>query len=308
MKKAVASQPSISAASQKERKRRLQFSLKLLLFLAVVIAFIFYREWIYRDFGIPDSLVRAITFYVIANIIISFARLSLVAIYIRRRKGTSDFRNNFIIGINQIANILSFLSLVISLFLLFEINLREFFTSISIIAAAIAILFKDYITNIINGLILMFSEDFSVDDYVQIDNNRGKIVDITLLNVQLLSEEDDVVYIPNNHMLTANIINYSRQNQKKFSLEFTLPPEDINEGLNEMEQSLIESLKKHWEQIRENSMQLRVLSINPGSVLIRFSLILNRQNPRIEQEIRRTINGHIIRYIKQQHAEKSLKS
>jgi small-conductance mechanosensitive channel len=308
MKNAVSQQPTISAASRKERQRRLQFVLKLFLFLIVVVAYYLYPRWVKNDFGLPQSMVNALFFYVSSNIVISFVRLSLVAIYLRRRKRLSDFRNNFIIGINQIASILSFLTLVISVFLVFQINLREFFTSISIIAAAIAILFKDYITNMINGLILMFSEDLSVDDYVQIDQNRGKITDITLLNVHLLTEDDDLVYIPNNHMLTANIINYTRQNQRKVSLEFSLQPEQITEGLNVMEHYLAGTLKPYEADIRPDSMHMRVISINPHSVTIRFHLMLNRQNSRIEREIRRTLNWHIISYINQRHAEKALKS
>lgn len=257
-----------------------------------------------QDIGIPEDLIRAVTVYVTAHILISFVRLSLVTIYLRRQNQQSGFRDNFIIGINQIANLITYIALAIAFMVFVGIDMKEFFTSISIIAAAIAILFKDYITNMINGLILMFSNQISIDDHIKIGDHIGKIVDITLLNVHLLSEDDDLIYIANTTILTGNIVNLTKNNQKKIILEFTLHPDQI-EGLNELERHLCDSLENQKEHIKSDSMQLRVVTINSNNVTIKFQLILNKQSRKMEREIRRHLNWQIIHFIKESRQEET---
>src|SRR5699024_4638319 len=139
------------------------------------------------DYGISSHIIDAVLFYITAHMVLSFARLVLVYLYIKKSGRPHEFKDNFILGISQIANILSFVAFVIALFLLFNINARDFFTSISIVAAAIAIISKDYVSNMINGMIIMFSDQLSLEDYVKIGTHKGKIVNITLLNTHLLN-------------------------------------------------------------------------------------------------------------------------
>lgn len=283
-------------AGKQETTRRLKFIIKLGFFLLIIGIQMFYPSLL-QEINIPGyHLIRAVTVYITAHIIVSFVRLSLVAIYLRRQHQQSGFRDNFIIGINQIANLLTYVALAISFMVFVGINLKEFFTSISIIAAAIAILFKDYITNMINGLILMFSNQISIDDHIKIGDHIGKIVDITLLNVHMLSEDDDLIYIANTTILTGNIVNLTKNNQKKIILEFTLQADQIN-GLNELERYLCDSLEQYEEHIRKESKQMRVVHIHSNEVTIKFQLVLVRQNRKLEREIRRHINWQIIHFI-----------
>jgi hypothetical protein len=101
-----------------------------------------------------------------------------------------------------------------------RVNLREFFTSISILGAAIAIVAKDYFSNAINGMILMFNNQISIGDHIQIGAHKGKITHISLLNLQIVNEEDDLIYIPNTNVLILDIINYTKAESLKVSVEF----------------------------------------------------------------------------------------
>lgn len=297
----------IDKASQKEKRRRLEFLVKLILFIGVVVWRVYYEDFLENEYHIPRNLINAIVFYISAHIVISFTRLMLVAIYLRRHHRQAGFRNNFVIGINQIASLLSFVVMVISLFFLFSINPKEFFTSISIIAAAIAILFKDYINNMINGLILMFSDHLSIEDYVGIGDYRGRIIDITLMNVHLLTDDDDVIYIANSTILNSSIVNHTKRNQRKIIIDFSVQPNQL-EGLNELEQYLQQSLKEWKNQLLADSAQLRVVSITTTTVNIKFQLILQRPSRRLEKEIRRHLNWQIISYINESKRSESLSS
>jgi hypothetical protein len=98
--------------------------------------------------------------------------------------------------------------LALAVFLsLFNLHLKDLITSLSVAAAAVAIVFKDYISNVINGMVLAFSNRLLIDDYVKIGHHRGRITDITLGSVQLLTDEDEVVFLPNTILFTHEIVN-----------------------------------------------------------------------------------------------------
>ena len=141
-------------------------------------------------------------------LIVALYSLKTTALFVYRRRNHIKGKDNFTIGINTIYYIFIIILMIILAMALLRVNLREFFTSISILAAAIAILAKDYISNAINGMILMFNNQISIGDRIQIGGHKGKITHISLLNLQIINEEDDLIYIPNTNVLSQDIINY----------------------------------------------------------------------------------------------------
>ncbi|MCU0440754.1 MAG: mechanosensitive ion channel family protein, partial [Raineya sp.] len=72
-----------------------------------------------------------------------------------------------------------------------------------------------YVTNMINGLIIMFSDRLSLGDHIKVLDQEGKILDITLINIIIQNEDNDMVLIPNSVIFTSLIVNQSKQNIKK---------------------------------------------------------------------------------------------
>lgn len=283
------------SVQQKEGKKRIVFFLKLLFFLSIIYLQVIYPG-ITTDYGISSNIIDAALFYITAHMVISFSRLFLVFLYMRKSGRSDEFKDNFILGISQIANILSFITLVFAIFMLFNINAREFFTSISIAAAAIAIISKDYISNMINGMIIMFSDQLSLEDYIKIGGHKGKIVNISLLNIHLLNDDDDLVYVPNNTVLSSDIINYTKRNIKKITIEFELNQTHIKEYANLSEQFLT-VLNAHQKQVKEGSPVLKVVSIHKDAINFKYQFLLTKRNREVEKGIRRKINDIIIETI-----------
>ena len=105
-------------------------------------------------------------------LIVALYSLKTTALFVYRRRNHIKGKDNFTIGINTIYYIFIIILMIILAMALLRVNLREFFTSISILAAAIAILAKDYISNAINGMILMFNNQISIGDRIQIGGHK----------------------------------------------------------------------------------------------------------------------------------------
>lgn len=280
---------------QQEGRRRQVFIFKLLFFVAIILIQLRYPE-LTTDYGVSSYIIEAVLFYITAHMVISFARLFLVYLYIKRSGYSNEFKDNFVLGISQIANILSFVAFVFALFLLFNINARDFFTSISIVAAAIAIISKDYISNMINGMIIMFSDQLSLEDYVKVGAHKGKIVNITLLNTHILNDDDDLIYIPNNTVLSSDIINYTKRNIKKITLEFELNERSFK-YYETLGREFDDILSNYKDIIKEESPVLKVMSIHKDALNIKFQFLMTKRNREIEREIKKKLNQAIIQML-----------
>jgi small-conductance mechanosensitive channel len=261
------------------------------LFILLSLAYIRLEEINVEQYFAHFRYKRDIKFYfetfsgiLIFLLLADLFQFLLTYIYRRRKKLRGE--DNFTIGVSHIYIILVFFTVVSGLFSLLRVDFKEVITSISIVFAGLAILTKDYVSNLINGMILTFSSQLSIGDQVKIGENRGKILDITLSNIHLLNDDDDYITIPNNTVFTSQVVNYSKREIKKTSIEFEIDLDSLD-SVENLEADLIETLLPFEEKIRENSYYLRVVEIYHKKILMKFQYILNEPNKDLEREIRR---------------------
>ena len=166
-----------------------------LFFCVVLIYFSYHPPVVYTTIPILAKIAYSVMIFLSASLSISIIRYFIIRIYTSKNKLKNKVKDNFILGINQIVSVLNTVFIVIAFMYLLGINPIKFLTSITIVAAAIALLSKEYIANMINGLIIMFADKLSLGDHIKIGSEEGKIVDITLLNVILQNETNENIFL-----------------------------------------------------------------------------------------------------------------
>ncbi|GAB3327218.1 hypothetical protein GCM10027429_00780 [Marivirga atlantica] len=277
-----------------EKIRRIKFVVKVLFFAAALFLLSFYRAEMI-DFGIPLHFIKALSLYFYADVLISLVRLLVVFFYIRKNKSKKGIKNNFELGINHIATMLHSIILVAAILLLFEIDPIDLITSLSIVAAAIAILSKDYISNMINGMIIMFADELTIGDEIKIGDQKGKIIDITLTNVHLVNDDEDLIYIPNSIIFTSQILNYTKRSVRKVSFDFDMKNDKL-EDIESLEKYIVESLSAYHKFIKDDSYNLKIIKINENFSALKFQFILHRQSGVREKDIRRMALRNVLKY------------
>ncbi|MDX1909767.1 MAG: mechanosensitive ion channel [Bacteroidia bacterium] len=249
------------------------------------------------------NILEAFLLLVTVNLFVDFFRITLIGFYIRRHHLPPDTRDNFVVGINQVASIGSLVAIVVSFLTLFNIGLREALTAISIVAAAMAILFKDYIANAINGMIIMFSDQISLEDYVKIGSQKGKVSDITLLNLHLINDDDEVIYIPNNRVMDTEVVNYTKRSVKTISTEFEVTIKNLR-NLRALEQYLSQGMGEFDDLIVTESYTLKTVEVRKEAALLKFQYSFRAEpDNNVERNVRRLILRKVIEFIGQQGAE-----
>lgn len=294
-------------------KELLMIAIKAIIFSIIVYSFYISQDsyadhWtFYKENPRILTLAKAIVVFLGPSLVISVLRLVIIYWYIRKHKFKRNIKDNFILGINRIVSILNTVFFVVAFTTLWDIKPQELVFSVSIVAAALAVTFKDYIGNMINGLIIMFSDRLSLGDHIRIGEHEGKILDITLINMILQNEDSDMVIIPNSLAFSSVIINQSKQNTKKLSIEFDMSltngytPEYLEKHLNKV-------TEPYSDNVVEGGLTVKTIAINKDVVIFKVMILLKRYDKIKEREIRRAINTALIRLsaiLKEDKAEKS---
>ncbi len=144
---------------------------------------------------------------------------------------------------------------------------------------------------------LTFAKVVTIGDQVSIDGNKGKILDITLTNVHLLNDDDDIIYIPNNKVFSSEIINYTRRELKRTSIEFEVDPLIISD-IEGLERRLIEILAPHIHEIQPGTCQLKTVSVKKDVLQLKFQYILNEPlNKEVDKKIRRFFIRRLVKVL-----------
>jgi small-conductance mechanosensitive channel len=238
-----------------------------------------YLEHLYSFF---HSIVEFLILLTVVNIVAAL----LIMVYRLRKNIPYKFTDNVINGINNLYYLIVTFGVIMMILGFWGIDFKSLLTSLSIVAAAIAIISKDYVSGIISGIIISFSKEINIDDYVKIGENKGKILDINLSKTTLLNDDDDIIYLPNEKVYLSEIINYTKKEIKKVSIDFELGIK-YHTTIEQLENSLAESLKDFHQYIEPNSFNIKIVEVYHEYLSLKFQYKLTEVNREIESLIRK---------------------
>ena len=235
--------------------------------------------------GMYDVLYSVVSFLLLLTVV-NIVTAILIITYRLRKNIPYKYTDNVINGINNLYYIIVTIGVMLMILGFWGIDLKNLLTSLSIVAAAIAIISKEYVSCIISGIIISFSKEINIDDYVRIGDTKGKILDINLTKVTVLNEDDDVIYIPNDRAYMADIINYTKKEIKKVSIDFELGME-YHTTIEQLEDSLSVALKEYYQIIEPNSFNIKIVDVHHDFLSLKFQYKFKEVNREIEKMIRK---------------------
>ncbi len=98
--------------------------------------------------------------------------------------------------------------------------------------------------------IILFSSDFKNGDYVKIGEFKGRIKDITFINLKLITDEGDIVFILNSLIFQKEVINFSKVKTKRIIYDFEIE-KSLFPKIRKVEKSILKNLITEFEEIIE---------------------------------------------------------
>ncbi len=247
----------------------------------------------YKFSDLTHALLNFFIFALGLNLVLIF----MSGIYRRRQRLPRGKMDNVLAGLSNIYILMMTAAVVMTVLSFFGIDPKNLFTGLSIVAAAIAIVTRDYIANIISGIAISFSDEISIGDYVQIGEHKGRVTDITISRIALQNDDDDIIYILHNTVYTGEIINYTKKGIRKVNIEFELNLIYLD-TIENLEDDLIDSLEDYHAHIEKDSFRLKIVEIHKDSLLLKFQYTLKHIDRDLEREIRRKTVRRVVNHIR----------
>ena len=90
-----------------------------------------------------------------------------------------------------------------------DVPMTSFIAMLSAAGLAVGLALKDSLSNFAAGILLLVTRPFSVGDFIESSSVSGTVLSIEILYTALNTADNKRVMVPNNHLATSHIINYS---------------------------------------------------------------------------------------------------
>ena len=220
---------------------------KFLVFLVAIIAFYelkfpeAFNFNIYKltAHQIMESLVKLL--FIVLFIRVCLRTLEFISIILDEKaklsKNQSDdqlilfFRDFFKV-------ILYLIGMLMVLHYVFNENIGNLVTSLSIVGAAIALSMRESLENIIASFIIFFDKPFTVGDLVKVNNFSGTIEKIGLRSTRIRTESKTYISVPNKQMVDTIVDNISLRTERKIEMDLQMSIQTSAQALNAFAQYL----------------------------------------------------------------------
>lgn len=157
-----------------------------------------------------DLILTTLAILLVANII----KRILTRLLLIKKDNKSEYQQK------KLINFLITTFTILLLIVIWMPYIKNILTFISFISAAMTIALREFIYNLFSGIYIRVRKPFSVEDRIEIDETRGDVININMLNFEILevSEKDHyngqstgiIVTIPNSMIFTKPLKNFNK--------------------------------------------------------------------------------------------------
>ena len=140
--------------------------------------------------------------------------------------------------------ILYIIGFLLILHYVFNENIGNLVTSLSIVGAAVALSMRESLENIIASFIIFFDKPFTVGDLVKVNNFSGSIEKIGLRSTRIRTQDKTYISVPNKQMVDNIVDNISMRTERKIEMDLQLSVNTSAEKLSGFVQFLRDEIAK----------------------------------------------------------------
>jgi len=184
--------------------------------------------------------------------------------------------------------ILYIIGFLLILHYVFNENIGNLVTSLSIVGAAVALSMRESLENIIASFIIFFDKPFTVGDLVKVNNFTGSIEKIGLRSTRIRTQDKTYISVPNKQMVDTIVDNISLRTERKIEMDLQLSVATTADKLAQFAQFLRNEITKEkgvssqFVFLAESGKQFHVLHvecfISMDNSLLDFQMLREKLN------------------------------
>lgn len=101
-------------------------------------------------------------------------------------------------------------------------NIGSLVTAIGAAGVAASLGLQDSVAQFASGIQILLNHPFKNGDFVEVNGIQGNVADIRFMNTVITTGDNKRIIIPNSHITTNHIINYSAENIRRIDLIYSI--------------------------------------------------------------------------------------
>ena len=166
------------------------------------------------------TIIIAVVFVVIGYFLSRLARKLVVNAMKARKVDPSVY--NFIKRIVSVAINFVFIMGAASMF----INVSSLLAAVGAAGVTAGLGLQSTVAQFASGIQILMNHPFKTGDFVELNGVSGSVADIRFMNTVIITPDNKRIVIPNSHITTNHIINYSAENKRRVDFVFSISYSD----------------------------------------------------------------------------------
>lgn len=180
-------------------------------------------------FKILGSIIIIVLALILMNFVGKILKIALMKV------STDETLTNFLVKLSKI------IILVVGILAALNnigVDTTSFVALFTATSFAISFAFKETLSNIAAGVLVIVFRPFKIGDYVKFGAVEGFVADISLFSVTLRMHDNTNIIVPNSQVISNSIYNYSREKVRRIDYSKTIEPSALCELRKEIENTL----------------------------------------------------------------------
>ncbi len=166
------------------------------------------------------TIIIAIVVVLLGYFISKFAKKLVVKTLKARKVDPSVY--NFIKRIVSVSINFIFILSAASMF----INIGSLVAAIGAAGVTAGLGLQSTVAQFASGIQILLNHPFKTGDFVELNGVSGSVADIRFMNTVIITPDNKRIVIPNSHITTNHIINYSAENMRRVDFLFSISYSD----------------------------------------------------------------------------------
>lgn len=216
-------------------------------------------------FKVLGSIVIIVLALFLMKIIGKILKLALMKI------STDETLTNFLV---KLAKIIILVVGILAALNNVGVDTTSFVALFTATSFAISFAFKETLSNIAAGVLVIVFRPFKIGDYVKFGAGEGFVSDISLFSVTLRTYDNTNIIVPNSQVISNSIYNYSREKIRRIDYSKIIEPSKLCEIRKEIDLAL----SSNELVLKDPAVFVGVKSVNDANIEISIQIWVKNEN------------------------------
>ena len=164
-----------------------------------------------------NALVRGLIALLAVGVTYTLTRVTKRFIHAGERRDAISGHQREVL--HHVVQVVLFVAAFLFILGLFNVGAGNVLLSASVLGVVFGFAARQTLVSVLAGFVLLFSRPFEMGDWVEIADHEGIITDITIVNTEIRTFDDELVLLPNDEITQRAVVNRTKSNRLRVQVD-----------------------------------------------------------------------------------------